>query len=844
MGQLIYRISTEENPKLSEVGGKAKALIETSKAGFPVPKGLVLSVEFFKPWLSSIKESTLWSELLQDVTKEKCEEIKQKAVQLTFNEDQRTELESAMDYLSSEAILVVRSSSPDEDLESASFAGVYETYLGVIEAELESVISKVFASMFDFRVLEYKEQHDVNLENTSLSVIIQKQIHSDVSGVCFSQNPQNGQNNEVMINANFGLGETVVSGQVTPDIYVVKDKQIIQKKIAHKHISVVLSRGGGTKEVENEEPLAETLTEGQVLQLSELTQKIALHYHKPVDIEWAFEHDVLHLLQVRPITTAPLFFNWDVEDLGRGTMYAHAGIAESMPTPLCPLYADFVAIHVPETIGMLMDRLLGEGNAGVMHDTRFITVNGYGYYGMRATLRMMWPFVRRLRLTIRLFDEHPEWVENEELPLIIARLEELKTTKIQYTDSKLLLEMAHTLTKMICKYYTFCQIYLAQAYKSEGLFNQFYDKKIRPETQILSHVFMLGEDSLPILADQALYRLAEWVKEDQSLSQIIINTKAIESILDDDRLELESFKQRFREHIDQYGHMIYDLDFSIPTPVEQPQPIFEALKIYMSGEAVSPIIRQKEALRNREAAEEKVKTTVSPSLYKKFKRKLENARKFAPYREDGLANLGLCQPYLRAVLIELGKRLQSSKVIKEPEDVFWLELEELNGFIGHEITGSKYAEVENRKALNKVQSKVNAPFILPKNAKMFGFKVDAWLPKEMDEDPNAIRFEGLGVSGGTITGKARVIHSVDEFDLMEQGEILVTSMTTPAWTPLFALAKGIVTDFGGPLSHSSIVAREYGIPAVLGTGGSSKVIQSGQTIMVDGDNGIVKIVET
>jgi pyruvate,water dikinase len=289
--------------------------------------------------------------------------------------------------------------------------------------------------------------------------------------------------------------------------------------------------------------------------------------------------------------------------------------------------------------------------------------------------------------------------------------------------------------------------------------------------------------------------------------------------------------------------MIYDLDFSKPTPVDHPQPIFEALKIYMTDEALNPFVRQREVLSKREAADGKVRAMVSPSLYKKFKRKLDSARELAPYRENGLANLGLCQPFLRQVLLELGERLRSMNVVKEPGDVFWLHLKEVNDFINGELVGDKFDEVNERKALNKAQGKVNAPFILPKNAKMLGFSVQAWLPKEMDEDPNATVFEGLGVSGGKITGKARVIHSADEFDQMQQGEILVTAMTTPAWTPLFAMAKGIVTDFGGPLSHSSIVAREYGIPAVLGTGGTSRVIVSGQTITVDGDNGVVKIVE-
>lgn len=838
---MVYCLNGETVPDIRVVGGKARALIEMSKAGFQVPDGFVLPVGFFRAWLEIIKSSKEWERFMDEHTRENCDFLKTLAEDFSFDDSQRFEIEESMKMFENDGLFAVRSSSPEEDTAIASFAGEYETTLGVNMETLEHAVLESFISMFDIRVVEYKIQNNIPVDDPQIAVIVQQQIDSETSGVAFSQNPQNGRRDEVMINANYGLGETVVSGHVTPDLYLVRDSELIEVKVADKHVSIVLEEGGGTKAVENERHDLKCLSDEEILQVESLVRKVEKYYKKPMDIEWAFEHGKLYLLQARPITTVMIYFNWDVESLGRGTMYAHAGIAESMPSPLCPLYADFAAIHVPSTLVKLMERLLGEGKAEMMRDTRFITVNGYGYYGMKANLRMLWPFVRRAGLLKKLLSDHPYWVEEEELPKIRRRLLELEKRDLETVDGNELVEMAHELNEMICRYYTYCQIYLAQAYKSEGIFNQFYNRKIKPKTGLSSHVFMVGEDSLPIMADKDLFLLSKWVNEDEVLRRILIQTKHIEEVFSYGGTETKEFVKRFKDHMDRYGHMIYDLDFSKATPAENPQPVFEALKLYIEDESLDPFKRQEESLFNRMDAEEEVRKAVSESTFKRFKKKLDIARSLAPYRENGLANLGICQPFLRKVLLEIGRRLESLKVIDKKDDVFWLGLEDINAFIDGKDIGNKSEEVEERKEMNRAQARVNPPLILPEHAKMMGFSVDAWLPKEIDDDPDATEFEGIGVGGGCVTGKARVINSPDEFDSMEKGEILVTAMTTPAWTPLFALAKGIVTDFGGPLSHSSIVAREYNIPAVLGTGGVSKRIKSGQTILVDGDKGIVKI---
>lgn len=838
---MIYDFSEKQVPKLSEVGGKAKALIEMTNAGFPVPEGFVLSVSYFDSWIADLKEHKAWLSFLEVSSKENCDALKNIAIHFKMNDQQKQDFYKSLEKFSKSDIFAVRSSSPDEDLEGASFAGGYETTLGVTYDQLESAIVESFISMLDYRVVEYKKKHNIDIHKPSIAIIIQKQIPSDVSGIGFSANPQSGAKDEVMLNASFGLGETIVSGQVTPDIYIVKGNEIIKKKIANKHIALYLKDNGFTEERAVNNPTEESLSKNQALKLSKMIKKVEDYYKKPMDTEWAIAQNKIYLLQARPITTDLTQFSWKVGSQPKGTIFVRGSIVELMPDPLVPLYADYAKEHVPSTIKKLINRIFGDNN--VFDSMAFPVLNGYGYYKFSMNRHFYWLLLKNIKKAMVILNIHPAWVEQEELPKIKARLAELQALNLKDLDTKELYEMTHELTETICTYYTYCQIYLAQAYKSEGLFIRYYDKKIKPKVNIPSHVFMLGDNTAPILADKALYALAQEIKEDVQTKEFVMKKSSdeIRALMENKGIEDDAFYKKFKAYLDVHGNMIYDLDFSKLTPHDDPRPIIEALKIYVADLGEDPIKRQKVSLLKREEAEKKVKESVSSSVYKRFDKKLQKARLNAPFRENGLANMGICQPFLRKVFFELGMRLKRKGIIKTHEDVFWLKQEELKCFVDGQDIAPLIDEITKRKTLWKKQKATNPPSLLPKNAKMFGIKVSLFLPKDLEHHDGDNTYEGNGVSSGKVTGKARVILSPEEFGTMKQGEILVTSMTTPAWTPLFAMASGIVTDFGGPLSHSSIVAREYGIPAVLGTGGLSKIIKSGQTITVDADNSVVII---
>ena len=321
-------------PTLSEVGGKALSLYNTSKTFPNVPYGLVLTVAFFQPWLDMIKSTDAWrtyaSKSLDcddnvSVTKDDCDALKEQCKHiLSLNDEQTKLLEEAVratfgpdaNITNNLGIVAVRSSSPEEDLEGTSFAGRYETTLGVTSTTLQSAILNSFASLFDHRVHLYKKQHGIDTATPRIAIIIQRQIDSAVSGVAFSINPNNNCYDEIMISANNGLGESVVGGIVTPDTYIVdrydpsQGMKIVSKKVAEKKISLWLnSENGGTYTKDddvNEQSTAQALTDEQILEVANLVARVEEEWYgglPAVDTEWAFDNDgKLYLLQARPVT--------------------------------------------------------------------------------------------------------------------------------------------------------------------------------------------------------------------------------------------------------------------------------------------------------------------------------------------------------------------------------------------------------------------------------------------------------------------------------------------------------------------------------------------------------------
>jgi pyruvate,water dikinase len=316
---------------------------------------------------------------------------------------------------------------------------------------------------------------------------------------------------------------------------------------------------------------------------------------------------------------------------------------------------------------------------------------------------------------------------------------------------------------------------------------------------------------------------------------------------DVDEAVWREWRSRFREHLDRYGRMVYDLDFAKPVPADDPAPILDTLKYYLRGEGKDPGERQRAATARREEATAATMARLDAPRRRAFRSLLRWTQRYVPLREDALADVGLGWPLMRRMLFELGRRLAAAGAIERPDEVFWMQGDELREAAealdaGRTELESLSGAVRERKSEWQAQRLATPPPLLPKGVRFLGMDWQRWMPARSGEPTGGV-IEGVGASSGRVTGRARVLRGPEDFGEMRPGEVLVAGITTPAWTPLFAVASAVVTDVGGPLSHGSIVAREYGIPAVLGTGVATRRIRSGHTVRVDGDAGTVTLLD-
>ncbi|HET6659154.1 MAG TPA: PEP/pyruvate-binding domain-containing protein [Rubrobacter sp.] len=854
-------------------GGKGANLGELSHAGLPVPAGFVLTTTAYDAFVeaNSIEEAILGRASVTRADDPAVFEEIAEAIRALFSggkvpEEMADEILAAYQKLSEDAVgtpVAARSSATAEDLPGMSFAGQQETYLNIRGAEaLLDGVKNCWASLWTARAMAYRARQSVDPATVSLAVVVQRMVESEAAGVMFTANPANGRRDQATISAAWGLGESVVSGSVTPDSIVVEKQsgRVLSRETSDKQVMTVYSESGT-----EERPVPEArrcqpvLDDGAAAELARYGKRIEVHYGIPQDIEWALAGGEFFIVQSRPITALPEPMadpptDWSVPD-PKG-FYVRASIVEQMPDPLSPLFADLANRSVPRSLDKLMNELLGSGTLRE-GELAFPTVNGYAYYyyKMAAILRIS---AKALAVLPSLYGRGKasgvkRWREFSH-PRYATIVKEWEAKPPEDLPAVGLLAGARELLDAGTEYYTSVQTIIPIAATSEMLFTGFYDRLIRREGDPPGQIFLLGFDSMPIRAEKSLYDLAMWCGEHPELAATLLDTpshRALELL----RMEVPpagmdervwtDWRSRFQTHLDRYGHAVYNLDFVNPVPADDPAPLFDTLKFYLRGQGQNPHQRQRTMVRRREEGTRALLERLDPARGRLIGWLLRWAQAAAPVREDALADTGLAWPLMRGMLLELGRRLVEAGALEIPADVFWLRWDELEDRAGSLDAGetqlaSLADPVEQRKMLWRGQRRVTPPQLLPKRT---WFKVFEGLMPAASEDQTGDTIKGIAASGGQVTAAARVLGGPGDFGQMRPGEVLVAAITTPAWTSLFAMASAVVTDVGGPLSHSSIVAREYGIPAVLGTGVATRRIRSEQNISVDGDAGTVTLLD-
>jgi rifampicin phosphotransferase len=867
---------------LSQVGGKGASLARMAAAGLPVPPGFHITTAAYRRFVeeNGLQEQILAAVSTADGTSPAALEgasrqIGELFAQGAIPDDIAEAIWRAYAELGGDDVPVaVRSSATAEDLPEMSFAGQQETYLNMHgEAMVLDAVKRCWASLWTARAIGYRARHNIAQEDVSLAVVVQELVPADAAGILFTANPVTGARDQVMINAAWGLGEAIVGGQVTPDTVVV-DKisgDITKQEITEKDVMTVRTESGTREQpVPADRRTQAVLSPVQAASLARIGVQIEDLYGQPMDIEWALRDGRMFVVQARPITALPDLpkpatgsqvtqtEEWKLPD-PKGK-YWRASVVELLPDPLSPLFSSLGLSAWSRRTEALMGEV-GMGNL-LSDDDTLLTINGYAYYGMHLTavemtkLALAMPRFMVILMPL-LRTARARWQEaRSKYAEVVNRWQ---TMDLATTSAEDLLKGASEITDQAAQYYLSVQSgILPGAYMSEWFFTLAYNRFLKKRNGPSALTFMLGFDSTPIRAEQSLYDLAQWVRGHAELATQLANMsgeqftaayreQATQGVAADGAWP--EFWQRLTDHLAHFGHAIYDLDFAKALLADEPAPALETLKFFLSDKAPDPYVRQATAKEAREQATQAMLNQLRGPRLKLFRSLVGTAQRFAPMREDALADVGLGWPILRRMLREIGRRLTEAGVIDNPDEVFWLTLDELQEAATALDAGQSpmdnRALIAERHKTWESQRALTPPVTMPlkSGARFWGIDFSSMMPARADQTTDNV-IKGVGASPGRITGSARVIHGPEEFGQMRQGDILVARITTPAWTPLFALASGVVTDVGGPLSHGSIVAREYHIPAVLGTGVATARLHSGQRITVDGDAGLVSVADT
>jgi rifampicin phosphotransferase len=594
------------------------------------------------------------------------------------------------------------------------------------------------------------------------------------------------------------------------------------------------------------------LSDQAAAELTRLGVRIEDLYGTPMDIEWALADGQFAIVQARPITALPDAPRASIEwkRPNPNGQYMRGSVVDLLPDPVSPLFA---TLAIPAVSQVGIKQVLGpltRSEPDLPHDY-ITTINDYAYMAAAFTPHQWWWLLTHMMLSFPriLRQALPLW-RDEIRPHYAATvmhwqgqpLENLSAAELwagigEVNDAAML----HLASLLVAT--------TGASAGSEMLFTRVYEKLIRREGDPAAVTFLMGYDSTPIRAEKSLYDVATWCRARRDLSAYLQETptEQLAAQLADGQMPVDGwheFCDRLQNHLRDYGHVIYNLDFARPLPLDDVTPLLQSIKMYLAGQGVNPHERQRGAEDRRTQAGEAMLKRLRGVRRWAFRRTMGMAQTMAAVRENALADIGLGYPVLRAMLRGLGSRLVQVGDIAAPEDIFWLEADQVRQAVGAlergEPVRAMAEDVARRKAMHETLKGVTPPPTLPPRKKYMGIDMSNFTPAAAESQIGST-LRGVGASVGRVTAPASVLHGPEDFARMHPGDVLVAAITTPAWTPLFAMASAVVTDIGGPLSHGSIVAREYGIPAVMGTGIATRRIRSGQTITVDGAAGTVTL---
>ncbi|ACK90341.1 phosphoenolpyruvate synthase [Bacillus cereus] len=868
MSSFVLDFQEIEKTQLSLVGGKGLNLGALSNMQeIQVPEGFCVTTAGYE---KAIEQNEGLQTLLQQLTKLKKEdraqigemskEIREVIMAVQIPSDV---VEAVAHYLSrfgNEHAYAVRSSATAEDLPYASFAGQQDTYLNIIgkEAILQHV-RKCWASLFTERAVMYRMQNGFEHNQVSICIVVQKMVFPQASGILFTADPITSNRKVLSIDASFGLGEALVSGLVSADNYKVKEGEIIDKMIATKKLAIYALKEGGTETKQNDpvQQKIQTLSDQQILQLAQIGRQIEAYFGCPQDIEWCLVDNAFYIVQSRPITT--LYPIPEENDEGNH-VYISVGHQQMMTDAMKPLGLSFFLLTTNAPMREAGGRLFVDATQQLaLPASRDYLIN---------TLGKSDPLVRDALTTIIERDDFITLLPDEEKkeksasksklpvssqleiendPAIVTELirnseasfEELKQNmqlKSGVDVFDFILEDIQQLKKVLFNPQSIAVIMVGM--NASTWINEKMEKWLG-EKNAADTLSQSVQNNITSEMGLALMDVADAIRP---YPEVITYLQHVEddSFLD----ELVQYKggEKARDAIvaflNKYGMRCSgEIDITKTRWSEKPTTIIPMIlnniRDFEAGASKQKFEKGlQEALNKEEELVDRLQHLPDgKQKIEETKRMIRNIRNFIGYRE--YPKYGMINRYFiyKQALLKEAEQLVQSGVIHGVDDIYYLTFEEL-----HEVVRTKklnYDLIHKQKNDYKLYEKLTPPRIMTSDGEIITGKY-----KRENLPVDAIA--GLPVSSGLVEGRARVILNMEDANL-EEGDILVTAFTDPGWTPLFVSIKGLVTEVGGLMTHGAVIAREYGLPAVVGVENATKLIKDGQRIRVHGTEGYIEV---
>ncbi|GAA3773428.1 phosphoenolpyruvate synthase [Streptomyces coacervatus] len=860
----VLDLQEVDETQVAVVGGKGAHLAGLSRIeGIRVPGGFCVTTDAFRRIMAEAPSIDDQLDRLSRLDPDDREairtlsaEIRRTIERTAVPGDLAAAITRALARLGEQAACAVRSSATAEDLPTASFAGQQDTYLNVVGATaILQHVSRCWASLFTERAVIYRRRNGIDHRTVHMAVVVQQMVFPHASGILFTADPVTGNRTVATVDAGFGLGEALVSGLVNPDVFKVRHGEVVAKTIAAKQRAVHALPAGGTQEVAIDSQRQEqpALTDAQVVRLVQLGRRIEAHFGRPQDIEWCLVDDGFQIVQSRPITTLfPIPEAGDQEN----HVYVSTGHQQMMTDPMKPL-----GLSVWQLTAMVPMHTAG-GRLFVDVTRRLASP------ASRAALLDLVgrgdPLVRDALETVL---DHDDFVPSlpdadpggmpaggasaptEPDPSIVTELIERSQASIAALERDIRTKTGPALFDFLLEAFEEHKRNLGDPLNMQAIMagmeatwwlndklQEWLGEKNAADTLTLS-----APDNVTSEMGLALLDVADVIRTQPQVVAFLQGVGVEDEGFLDELAKLAGgteARDAIEAYLDRYGmRCVGEIDITRPRWRERPTTLVPVLLDNVRNFAPGAAERRFEE--GRQKARKKEQDVLSrlralPDGDRKAdetKRMIDRVRTFIGYRE--YPKYGIVSRYFvyKQALLEEAERLVQADVLPWKEDIFYLTFQEL-----HEVVRSHHVDgrlIQQRKDAFRSYHALTPPRVLTSDGEAV---TGAY---RRDDVPDGALI-GLPVSGGTIEGRARVILDMAEADL-EAGDILVTAFTDPSWSPLFVAVAGLVTEVGGLMTHGAVIAREYGLPAVVGVERATRLIRDGQRIRVHGTDGYVEI---